>query len=90
MVTGPNGAGKTILARHFTAMSVVTYLGADAIAENLAAHDPSSMRIEGGPLFSYVIHFDNAGPDATPRAWLQVSPHDPLAYGARRLKLRRI
>ena len=90
MVTGPNGAGKTILARHFTAMSIVTYLGAEAIAENLAAHDPSSMRIEGGPLFSYVIHFDNAGPDATLRAWLQVSPHDPLAYGARRLELRRI
>ena len=81
MVAGPNGTGKTILARHFTA---------DAIAENLAAYDPSSMRIEGGPLFSYVIHFDNAGPDATSRAWLQVSSHDPLAYGVRRLELRRI
>jgi hypothetical protein len=67
MVAGPNDAGETILARHFTAMSIVSYLGADAITENLAAHDPSSMRIEGGPLFSYVIHVDNAGPDARPR-----------------------
>ena len=89
-MAGPNGAGKTILARHFTAMSIVTYLGDEANFENLAAHDPSSMRIEGGPLLSYVIHFDNAGTDATPRAWLQVSSHDPLAYGARRLEQRRI
>ncbi len=72
MVAGPNGAGKTTLARHFATMSKVTYLGADAIAENLAAHDPSSMRIGGRPYFRCVIHFDNEGPVATPRAWLQV------------------
>jgi hypothetical protein len=90
MVAGLNGAGKTILARHFTAMSIVTYLGTDTIAENLAAHDPSGMRIEGEPLFSYAIHFDNARPDATLRTLLQVSPHDPMVYGARRLELRRI
>lgn len=51
VVAGPNGAGKTTLARDFAATSNVAYLGADAIAETLAPHDPSSVRVEGGRRF---------------------------------------
>ena len=51
VVAGPNGSGKTTLALAFAADSGVPYLGADAIAEQLAPSDPSSARLESGRRF---------------------------------------
>lgn len=51
VVASPNGSGKTTLALAFAANSNVPYLGADAIAEDLAPGDPSSARLESGRRF---------------------------------------
>ena len=51
VVAGPNGAGKTTFAREYLTEHPITYLSADAIAAELAPHDPTSARIAAGREF---------------------------------------
>jgi predicted ABC-type ATPase len=51
LVGGPNGAGKTTFALEEVAHNGGIYLGADAIAAELAPQDPASAAIEAGRIF---------------------------------------
>lgn len=51
IVCGPNGAGKTTLAYEYQKIHPFIYLGADAIAYELNADAPASVKIQAGRLF---------------------------------------
>lgn len=51
IVGGPNGSGKSTFAEEYVQRFGVEYLGADAIAAELAPHDPFSVRVEAGKQF---------------------------------------
>ena len=51
IVGGPNGSGKSTFADEFSARTGIPYLGADAIAAELAPQDLLSVRIQAGKLF---------------------------------------
>lgn len=51
VVGGPNGSGKSTFADEYVARFGIPYLGADAIAANLAPDDPASVRVEAGKQF---------------------------------------
>lgn len=51
VVGGPNGSGKSTFAEEYVARFGVVYLGADAIAAELAPHNPLSVRVEAGKVF---------------------------------------
>lgn len=51
VVGGPNGSGKTTIARELEQAHGLRYLGADAIAEELAPGDWEQVRIQAGRLF---------------------------------------
>ena len=51
VVGGPNGAGKSTFAIDYAVALGIAYFGADAIAAELAPHDPYSMRIRASKLF---------------------------------------
>lgn len=51
IVGGANGTGKTTFAQQYVAEFGVAYLGADAIAAELAPHDPASVQIQAGRQF---------------------------------------
>ena len=51
IVGGPNGSGKTTIARELERAHGLRYLGADAIAEELAPGDWERVRIQAGRLF---------------------------------------
>lgn len=55
IVGGANGTGKTTFARQYVAEFGVDYLGADAIAAELAPHDPASVQIQAGRRFAAQI-----------------------------------
>ncbi len=51
VVAGPNGSGKTTFALEYAAQAGVAYLGADAIAEEIAPGNALSARFQAGRLF---------------------------------------
>ena len=51
VVGGPNGAGKSTLAVAYGDENRIDYLGADAIAKDLAPEDPFSVRIRASQIF---------------------------------------
>lgn len=51
VVGGPNGAGKSTLAVAYGNENRIDYLGADAIAKDLAPEDPFSVRIRASQIF---------------------------------------
>ncbi|WP_348944730.1 AAA family ATPase [Chitinibacter sp. FCG-7] len=51
VVGGPNGSGKSTFADEYVALYQLRYLGADAIAAELAPNDPFSVRVEAGKQF---------------------------------------
>ncbi|WP_442484686.1 AAA family ATPase [Aeoliella sp. SH292] len=51
IVGGANGTGKTTFAMQYVAEYGVPYLGADAIAAELAPHDPASVQVQAGRQF---------------------------------------
>jgi predicted ABC-type ATPase len=51
VVGGPNGSGKSTFAEEFVSRHGIEYLGADAIAAELAPDHPLSMRVEAGKQF---------------------------------------
>ena len=51
IVGGPNGSGKSTFAEEYINRFGIAYLGADAIAAELAPHDPLSVRVEAGKQF---------------------------------------
>lgn len=53
LVGGPNGAGKTTFATEYVAQKGCTYLGADAIAYELAPDDVASVAVTAGREFIY-------------------------------------
>lgn len=53
LVGGPNGAGKTTFANEYVAQKGCTYLGADAIAYELAPDDVASVAVAAGREFIY-------------------------------------
>ncbi len=55
IVAGPNGAGKSTYALQFVAEHPCPYLSADAIAAELAPHDPTSQRIAAGREFFFRV-----------------------------------
>ena len=53
LVGGPNGAGKTTFATEYVAQKGCTYLGADAIAYEMAPDDVASVAVAAGREFIY-------------------------------------
>lgn len=51
VVGGPNGSGKSTFADEYVAQYQLRYLGADAIAAELAPQDPFSVRVQAGKQF---------------------------------------
>lgn len=51
IVGGPNGSGKSTFAEEYVARFDIPYLGADALAAQLAPLDPLSVRVEAGKQF---------------------------------------
>ncbi len=51
IVAGPNGAGKTTFALEYLRADPLPFLSADAIAADLAPHDPAQARIKAGKVF---------------------------------------
>ncbi|MEO6320749.1 MAG: AAA family ATPase [Polaromonas sp.] len=51
IVGGPNGSGKSTFAEEYVARFGIPYLGADAIAAELAPNNPLGARVEAGKLF---------------------------------------
>ena len=51
VVGGPNGAGKTTFAEDYARRYGLRYIGADAIAAQIAPADPSSVRLAAGRMF---------------------------------------
>lgn len=51
IVGGPNGSGKSTFAEEYVQRFGLEYLGADAIAAELAPQDPFSVRVEAGKQF---------------------------------------
>ncbi len=51
VVGGPNGSGKSTFAEEFVSRYGIEYLGADAIAAELAPEHPLSARVEAGKQF---------------------------------------
>lgn len=51
IVGGPNGSGKSTFAEEYVHRFGMAYLGADAIAAELAPHDPLSVRVAAGKQF---------------------------------------
>ena len=51
IVGGPNGSGKSTFSEEYVTRFGISYLGADAIAAELAPLDPLSVRVEAGKQF---------------------------------------
>ncbi len=51
VVAGPNGAGKSTFALKYAAVHGIAYLGADAIAYEMAPDDAASVRVAAGREF---------------------------------------
>ncbi len=51
VVGGPNGSGKSTFAAEYVERYGLPYLGADAIAAELAPQDPLSVRVQAGKAF---------------------------------------
>lgn len=64
IVGGPNGAGKTTFAREDILRHGGVYIGADAIAAEIAPDNPTSAALEAGALF---IERSNAALQSMPR-----------------------
>jgi len=51
VVGGPNGSGKTTIARELEQVHGLSFLSADAIAEELAPSEWERVRVQAGRLF---------------------------------------
>ncbi|HLA83395.1 MAG TPA: AAA family ATPase [Thermoguttaceae bacterium] len=56
IVAGPNGSGKTTFASACLEEHAISYLSADAIAEEIAPRDAMSVRIQAGRQFLTALH----------------------------------
>jgi len=61
IVAGPNGSGKTTFALEYVAQVGVAYLGADAIAEEIAPGNALSVRFRAGRQFLAQVNDRLAG-----------------------------
>lgn len=64
VVGGPNGAGKTTFAMDYVGKHGWNYLGADAIAAQLAPSDPASEQFAAGRQFLVEVQAAIAGNDS--------------------------
>jgi len=51
IIAGPNGSGKTTFAHQYIEVSGYSYLGADAIAENIAPNHVEEVKVQAGREF---------------------------------------